>query len=79
MVSIPVRVGGTDFGKEYRMGDLKMEMYANTGETVVNKKSGKYGVVLREFPTGQIQVLEQIAPQVICTHDSWDTLERVEE
>lgn len=58
------------------------EMYKNTGKIVKNKRDGKVGVVLREFETGQIQVLEKIGDKggkVINTHDSWKTLELLEE
>lgn len=55
-------------------------LYRNTGKQVRNKKSGEIGIVLREFAaTGSVQVLERIEPKVICTHDSWETLELVEE
>ena len=56
-------------------------MYKNTGKIVKNKRDGKVGVVLREFETGQIQVLEKIEEKggkVINTHDSWKTLEVLE-
>lgn len=56
-------------------------MYKNTGKIVKNKRDGKVGVVLREFETGQIQVLEKIGDEggkVINTHDSWKTLEVIE-
>lgn len=52
--------------------------YRNTGKKVRNKNSGVVGIVLREFRTGQVQVLERIEPTVINTHDSWKTLELVE-
>lgn len=45
--------------------------YRNTGKQVRNKKSGEIGIAAT--------VLERIEPKVICTHDSWDTLELVEE
>lgn len=53
--------------------------YRNTGKRVINKNSGVVGVVLREFKTGQVQVLERIEPLVINTHDSWKTLELVDD
>lgn len=53
--------------------------YRNTGKRVRNKNSGVVGVVLREFKTGQVQVLERIEPLVINTHDSWKTLELVDD
>ena len=54
-------------------------IYQNTGKLVKNKIDGTIGVVLREWETGQIQVLEKIQPKVINTHDSWKTLELIEE
>ena len=55
-------------------------IYQNTGKLVKNKIDGKIGIVLREWEeTGQIQVLERIQPKVINTHDSWKTLELIEE
>lgn len=59
-----------------------MIKYNNTGRLVKNKKDGKVGVVLREFETGQVQVLESFSQdggKVINTHDSWNTLEILEE
>ena len=55
------------------------EEYKNTGKLVKNTRDGKIGIVLREFETGQIQVLEKIQPLVINTHDSWKTLELLED
>ena len=52
--------------------------YRNTGKKVINKNTGVAGIVLREFRTGQVQVLERIEPTVINTHDSWKTLELAE-
>jgi hypothetical protein len=49
-----------------------------TGKEVINKNSGVKGVILRITDSGSIQVLEKISPYVICTHDSWETLEMVE-
>ena len=55
------------------------EIYQNTGKLVKNRIDGTIGVVLREWETGQVQVLEKIQPEVINTHDSWKTLELLEE
>lgn len=54
-------------------------IYQNTGKLVKNKINGIIGIVLREWETGQIQVLENIQPKIINTHDSWKTLELIEE
>ena len=53
--------------------------YINCGKRVRNKNSGAVGIVLREFKTGQVQVLERMEPMVINTHDSWKTLELVDD
>lgn len=58
---------------------IKKINYKNTGKRVRNKNSGIIGIVLREFETGQVQVLEKIEPYVINTHDSWKSLEVLEE
>lgn len=45
------------------------------GMPVRNKRSGKIGIVLHQWESRSIAVLENISPRVINTHDSWDTLE----
>ena len=45
------------------------------GMPVKNKRSGKIGIVLHQWESGSIAVLENISPRIINTHDSWDTLE----
>lgn len=50
-----------------------------TGERVKNKRSGRIGIILREGKTGSIQVLEDITPKIINTHDSFKTLEFIDE
>ena len=45
------------------------------GMPVRNKRSGKIGIVLHQWESRSIEVLENISPRVINTHDSWDTLE----
>lgn len=42
---------------------------------VKNKRDGSIGVVLHQWNSGSIAVLENINPRVINTHDSWSTLE----
>ena len=59
--------------------EQEKEKNKNTGKLVKNKIDGTIGIVLREWETGQIQVLENIQPKVINTHDSWKTLELIEE
>lgn len=49
------------------------------GREVINKNSGKRGVVLRVTDSGSVCVLERINPYVMCTHDNWNTLELIEE
>lgn len=71
--------------KKGRIDELKQELLQekeknkNTGKLVKNKIDEKIGIVLREWETGQIQVLEKIQPKVINTHDSWKTLEVIED
>ncbi|MBR3133377.1 MAG: hypothetical protein IKG42_04860 [Clostridia bacterium] len=55
------------------------DMYKNTGKLVRNKIDNKIGILLRELETGQIQVVEKIQPYVINTHNSWKTLEVLED
>lgn len=59
--------------------EQEKEKHKNTGKLVKNKIDGKIGIVLREWETGQIQVLEKIQPEVINTHDSWKTLEVIKD
>ena len=47
------------------------------GIPVKNKKDGKIGIVLHQWESGSVAVLENINPRVINTHDSWNTLEIV--
>lgn len=48
------------------------------GKRVKNKRSGNIGIILREWETGSIQVLENITPKVINTHDNFKTLEFID-
>lgn len=45
------------------------------GIPVRNKRDGAIGIVLHQWKSGSIAVLENINPRVINTHDSWSTLE----
>ena len=45
------------------------------GIPVRNKRNGTIGIVLHQWKSGSIAVLENINPRVINTHDSWNTLE----
>lgn len=47
------------------------------GIAVRNKRDGKIGIVLHQWESGSVAVLESINPRVINTHDSWNTLEIV--
>lgn len=58
---------------------ISKDKIKNAGKLVKNKIDGTIGIVLREWETGQVQVLEKIQPKVINTHDSWKTLEILEE
>lgn len=53
--------------------------YKNTGKLAINLRSDEKCIILKEnLITGQIQTLERIEPLVINTHDSWLTLELVD-
>ena len=45
------------------------------GMPVKNKRDGRIGVVLHQWESGSVAVLENINPQIINTHDNWSTLE----
>ena len=45
------------------------------GMPVKNKRDGRIGIVLHQWKSGNIAVLENINPRVINTHESWNTLE----
>lgn len=45
------------------------------GIPVRNKRDGTIGIVLHQWKSGSIAVLERINPRIINTHDSWNTLE----
>ena len=45
------------------------------GLPVKNKRDGKIGIILHQWESGSIAVLENIKPRVINTHDNWNTLE----
>lgn len=45
------------------------------GLSVRNKRDGTIGIILHQWESGSIAVLENIKPRVINTHDNWNTLE----
>lgn len=47
------------------------------GMPVRNKRDGRIGIVLHQWKSGSVAVLESISPRVINTHDSWNTLKIV--
>lgn len=47
------------------------------GMPVRNKRDGRIGIVLHQWKSGSVAVLESINPRVINTHDNWNTLEIV--
>lgn len=47
------------------------------GIPVKNKRDGRIGIVLHQWESGSVAVLESINPRVINTHNSWNTLEIV--
>lgn len=63
--------------KDYK--DSLLQQYKYTGKLCINLNNRKVGVILRETDTGSIQVLENIQPKVITTHDNWDTLQILSE
>ena len=54
--------------------ELKQEREL-VGVPVRNKRDGKIGIILHQWKSGSIAVLENIKPRVINTHDDWNTLE----
>lgn len=52
--------------------------YSKTGVRVRSKKTGEYGVVLRIFQSGSVQVVQKVCPYVICTYDNYEQLEEVD-
>ena len=56
--------------------ELKKERQI-VGIPVRNKRDGRIGIVLHQWESGSVAVLESINPRVINTHDSWNTLEIV--
>lgn len=66
------------FNKLLELNKKMKEQIEYTGRKVINKNSGKVGVILRITESDSIQVLEKIEPYVICTHDNWNTLELVD-
>lgn len=59
-----------------RVKKLKEERQI-VGMPVRNKRDGRIGIVLHQWKSGSVAVLESINPRVINTHDSWNTLEIV--
>lgn len=68
----------------YTLSDYKRVLKENeelrqerelVGLPVRNKRSGKIGIILHQWESGSIAVLENIRPRVINTHDNWNTLE----
>ena len=64
----------SEFQKENE--ELKEERQI-VGIPVRNKRDGRIGIVLHQWESGSVAVLESINPRVINTHDSWNTLEIV--
>ena len=54
-------------------------MFKHTGAVAINKRTGEKCIVIKEWETGQVLVCKSVNPTVFCTHDSWKTLEIVEE
>ncbi|HJJ07609.1 MAG TPA: hypothetical protein OIM35_08410 [Clostridiaceae bacterium] len=69
---------------EYILSDYKRVLKENeelrqerelVGLPVRNKRDGKIGIILHQWKSGSVAVLENIKPRVINTHDDWNTLE----
>ena len=60
--------------KDKKIKELEEERQL-VGMPVKNKRDGRIGVVLHQWESGSVAVLENINPRIINTHDNWSTLE----
>ena len=67
----------SDYKRVLKENEELKEERQIVGIPVKNKKDGKIGIVLHQWESGSVAVLENINPRVINTHDSWNTLEIV--
>lgn len=67
----------SDYKKVLKENEELKEERQIVGIPVRNKRDGRIGIVLHQWESGSVAVLESINPRVINTHDSWNTLEIV--
>ena len=67
----------SDYKRVLKENEELKEERQIVGIPVKNKRDGKIGIVLHQWESGSVAVLENINPRVINTHDSWNTLEIV--
>ena len=66
-----------DYFKLQKENEELKEERQIVGIPVRNKRDRRIGIVLHQWESGSVAVLESINPRVINTHDSWNTLEIV--
>ena len=66
-----------DYKRVLKENEELKEKRQIVGIPVKNKRDGRIGIVLHQWESGSVAVLESINPRVINTHDSWNTLEIV--
>ena len=67
----------SDYKRVLKENEELKEERQIVGIPVRNKRDGRIGIVLHQWKSGSVAVLESINPRVINTHDSWNTLEIV--
>jgi len=67
----------SDYKRVLKENEELKEERQIVGIPVKNKKDGRIGIVLHQWESGSVAVLESINPRVINTHDSWNTLQIV--
>ena len=67
----------SDYKRVLKENEELKEERQIVGIPVKNKRDGRIGIVLHQWESGSVAVLESINPRVINTHDSWNTLEIV--
>ena len=67
----------SDYKRVLKENEELKEERQIVGIPVRNKRDGRIGIVLHQWESGSVAVLESINPRVINTHDSWNTLEIV--
>ena len=67
----------SDYKRVLKENEELKEERQIVGIPVRNKRDGRIGIVLHQWESGSVAVLESINPRVINTHNSWNTLEIV--